>query len=145
MKKLYQCEICGNTFGTEKECKEHEKICNTEVKIKCISLVWNVSKSLHTIEIVEYQKVKYFDGVYKLCTWYDNTDWEELTLDEIIYDGASCVNKIYTTDFSKETEQKYINLLKKNEQQFIQQDQEILNKQLESVNTNLQIERRIER
>lgn len=46
MKNLYQCEICGKSFEIEKECKEHEKICNTDIKIKCISLVWNELSAL---------------------------------------------------------------------------------------------------
>jgi len=145
MKNMYLCEVCGKSFETEKECKKHEKNCNTDIKIKCISLVWkfnNIKQPEYIIEIVEYQKAKRFNGVYKLCKWYDYTDWQELELDKVIYEMG--INKIYTTDFSKETEQKYINLLKTNEQQCIKHDQEILVKQLEGLNNNIQIERKIE-
>lgn len=145
MKNMYLCEICGKAFETEKECKEHEKTCNIDIKIKCISLIWkfnkNIKQSNYLIEIVEYQKARYFNGVYKLCRWYDNTDWQELVLDKIIHEEYLI---IYTMDFSKETEQKYINLLKSNEQQCIKHDQEILVKQLKCLSNNLQIERKFE-
>lgn len=148
MKNVYLCEVCGKVFETEKECKKHEKICNTNIKIKCISLIWkfnkNAKQSNYLIEIVEYQKARYFNGVYKLCRWYDNTDWQELELDKIICEGHLRINKIYTMDFSTETEQKYIKLLKSTEHQGIKHDQEILVKQLECLSNNIQIERKFE-
>ena len=94
-KTIYRCSRCNALFEDEAECTEHEKLCCKHIKVKTI---W-----MH-IDLVTGNP--YFSVT--TCEWAMKTYIDsKRSFDAVCSCGGSDRYEIYTTDLSKEAENKF--------------------------------------